>query len=162
MSVPATSRCLVTGATDPTSVGYASAHALLQAGAAAVTITGRDAAKLEAAVTSLKANNASDKQVFGISHDLTKPETMAATVQEAAIKMGGAIDILVVSGGNGGSEWLGLDAKDPASYRLQQDIAVLSPMFLTHAAASKKGDSLAVVMVSSQAASTPWPGTCTH
>ena len=50
MSVPSTSRCLVTGATDPTSVGYVCAHILLQAGAAAVTITGRDPAKLDVTV----------------------------------------------------------------------------------------------------------------
>ena len=161
MSVPASSRCLVTGATDPTSVGYVCAEVLLEAGAAAVTITGRDPARLEAAIASLTAAH-SGKQIFGIASDLTQPETMEAVVNEAAIKMGGSIDIMVISGGNGGSEWLGLDSKDPASYRLIQSMAVISPMLLTHAAVAKKGpeSSLSVVMISSAAAHTPWPDTC--
>ena len=48
-------RCLVTGATDPKSIGYACAQALLAAGAAHVTVMGRDQAKVEAAVAGLKA-----------------------------------------------------------------------------------------------------------
>ena len=169
MSVPSTSRCLVTGATDPTSVGYVCAHILLQAGAAAVTITGRDPAKLEAAVASLKqANNNNSQQVYGIASDLTMPETMEATVEEAAKYMGGSIDILVISGGNGGSEWLGLDSKDPESYRLLQNMAVISPMLLTHAVVAKqqgnddRSSLLSVVMVSSAAATTAWPDTCCY
>jgi len=157
-SIPSTSRCLVTGASDPDSVGYFCAQALLQAGAAAVTITGRDSSKLDAACSSLGGA----EKVFGIVSDLTQPETMTATVEEAAKMMGGGIDILVISGGNGGSEWLGLDAKDPESYRLLQNVAVLSPMFLTHAAVAQKGESLSVVMVSSQAANTPWPDTAPY
>lgn len=163
MSVPSTSRCLVTGATDPTSVGYVCAHVLLQAGAGAVAITGRDQAKLETAVASLQAAH-SGKQIFGISSNLTKPETMEAAVEEAVTHMGGSIDILVISGGNGGSEWLGLDSKDPESYRVLQNMAVISPMLLTHAVVAKKGDSLplSVVMVSSAAATTAWPDTCCY
>jgi len=145
MSVPSTSRCLVTGASDPTSIGYACAVALLKAGAASVTIMGRDKAKVDAAVASLKGG-----KVYGIVGDLKKPETMASLVDEAAGLMGGHIDILVVAGGNGGSEYLGLDLHDPAAYRMSQDVAVISPMLLTHAAVAKKDKEQAIVMVSTE------------
>ena len=51
-------RCLVTGATDPTSIGYACARALLAAGAAHVVVMGRDQAKVEAAVAGLNGEGA--------------------------------------------------------------------------------------------------------
>jgi NAD(P)-dependent dehydrogenase (short-subunit alcohol dehydrogenase family) len=51
-------RCLVTGATDPQSIGYACAQALLAAGAAHVVVMGRDQAKVEAAVAGLKGEGA--------------------------------------------------------------------------------------------------------
>ena len=174
-SLPPSTRCLVTGASDPTSVGYACAQALLEAGAAAVTITGRHAATLEAAVQSLSDSKSSPKaaSVYSVVSDLTRPETMEATVNEAVSQMGGgSLHILVISGGNGGSEWLGLDAQDPASYTLLQAVSVLSPMKLTHAAvdvaattvgsSSSPSSFLSVVMVSSQAANTPWPDTAPY
>jgi len=169
-SLPPSTRCLVTGASDPTSVGFACALALVEAGAAAVTITGRNAATLDAAVQSLSAKSPKGASVYSVVSDLTQPETMEATVNEAVSKMGGSLQILVVSGGNGGSEWLGLDAQDPASYTLLQAVSVLSPMKLTHAAvnvarsnsSSSPSSFLSVVMVSSQAANTPWPDTAPY
>ena len=160
MSVPSSSRCLVTGASDPTSIGYACAQALLDAGAAQVTIMGRDKDKVSAAVTSLSGKG----KVSGVVGDLKKPETMATVVQEAVGLMGG-LDILVISGGNGGSEYLGLDAGDADSYRMMQDVGVLSPLFLTEAAAPELAKCTAspsggtVVMVSSLAPQVPWPDT---
>lgn len=208
-------RCLVTGATDPTSIGYACARALLAAGAAHVVVMGRDQAKVEAAVAGLngegplwgvcglcggmnvqpplfeadadrKAHAHQTTQVYihlppghagqasGVVGDLKHPGMMAGVVEHSAQAMGG-LDTLVVSGGNGGSEYLvggelvvfiqlmemessssrsvdsrrcqidpsitppshvqGLDCADPNSYRMMQDVAVLSPLFLTEAAA---------------------------
>ncbi len=164
MSVPSSSRCLVTGATDPTSIGYACAEALLQAGAAKVTIMVRDADKVNTAVASLTKEGITEGQVSGVVGDLKKPETMAAVVAESVAMMGG-MDILVISGGNGKSEYLGLDAQDAASYRMMNDVCVLSPLFLTEAAAPELAKSTAsasggaVVMVSSMAPLVPWPDT---
>jgi len=174
-----TSRCLVTGASDPASIGYACAEALLQAGAGKVTIMGRDEANVRAAVSSLRIISSSSSDnvqvVSGVMGDLKKPETMAAVVEAAVEKMGG-LDILVISGGNGGSEYLGLDASDPASYRMMHDVSVLSPLFLTEAAVpellkssihrptsnngtTSTSTSASVVMVSSMATQVPWPDT---
>lgn len=47
-------RCLVTGATDPKSIGYACAEVLLAACAAHVVVMGRDQAKVAAAVAELQ------------------------------------------------------------------------------------------------------------
>jgi NAD(P)-dependent dehydrogenase (short-subunit alcohol dehydrogenase family) len=165
MSVSSSSRCLVTGASDPASVGYACAQALLQAGAGKVTIMGRDEDNVSAAVTSLTNGGIDNPQaVSGVVGDLKKPETMASVIEEVVGKMGG-LDVLVISGGNGGSEYLGLDALDPASYRMMHDVSVLSPLFLTEAAVPELVKSTAssngatVVMVSSMAPRVPWPDT---
>ena len=89
-------------------------------------------------------------------HDeLKEPERMPHVVEEAARLMGGGVDILIVSGGNGGSEYLGLSATDPESYRLMHTMSVISPMILTHAAIA--ASATAIVMISSMAAETPWP-----
>jgi NAD(P)-dependent dehydrogenase (short-subunit alcohol dehydrogenase family) len=132
MSVPPGSKCLVTGATNPTSIGFVTAQTLLKAGASHVTIMGRNREKLDQAV-SLLSKAAGEAKVTGVLGDLKHPETMAGVVEEATAEMGG-IDILVVSGGNGYSEYLGLDPNDMESYRLMQNVGVLSPMFLAEAA----------------------------
>ena len=80
-----------------------------------------------------KLNDCGDKKVYGVLGDLKHPETMTEVVEKAVALMGG-VDILVCCGGNGYSEYLGLDVKDPESYRMMQDVAVLSPMFLAEAA----------------------------
>jgi NAD(P)-dependent dehydrogenase (short-subunit alcohol dehydrogenase family) len=49
----ANKRCLVLASTMPTSVGYVTAQAFLEAGAAAVVVLGRDKARLDAAVETL-------------------------------------------------------------------------------------------------------------
>lgn len=153
--------CLVMGSSDPKSVGYACAKALLDAGAAQVTVVGRDADKVTKAVESLGADKA-----IGVTGDLRKPETMAALVETVAEKMGGRLDILVVSGGNGGTEYLGLPLDDLESYRMMQDMAVHSPMMLTKAALpylTKAPDQAgSVVMVSSMAPQVPWPNTAPY
>lgn len=56
-------RCLVTGATDPKSIGYACAVALLAAGAAHVVVMGRDEAKVNAAVAGLRTGESIDAGV---------------------------------------------------------------------------------------------------
>lgn len=154
MSIPNTSRCLVTGASDPKSIGYACAQGLIEAGCEKVTIMGRDQKKVDAAVASLGV------KAIGVVGDLKKPETMTSIVEQAVSKMGG-LDILIVSGGNGKSEYLGLDAQDSASYRMMHDVGVLSPLFLTEAAipSLKKSSNPSVVMISSLAPQVPWPDT---
>ena len=57
-------RCLVTGATDPKSIGYVCAEGLIQGGAGNVMIMGRDADKVASAVESLK--NAPSKSLFKV------------------------------------------------------------------------------------------------
>jgi NAD(P)-dependent dehydrogenase (short-subunit alcohol dehydrogenase family) len=163
MSVPSSSRCLITGASNPTSVGYVTAQALLDAGAGHVCIMGRDKGKVDAAVDSLKS--ASKGSVSGVVGDLKKPETMAAVIEEAVGLMGG-LDILVISGGNGYSEYLGLGPANLDSYRMMHDVGVLSPLFLTEAAISELAKSTTtpgtVVMVSSMAPLVPWPDTAPY
>lgn len=134
MSVPPQSKCLVTGATNPTSIGFVTAQTLLKAGASHVTVMGRDQAKLDHAV-SLLTKVSTNAKVSGVLGDLRQPETMAKVIADAAAQMGGSgIDILAVSGGNGYSEYLGLDPADLASYRLMHNVGVLSPMVLAEAA----------------------------
>lgn len=82
--VPPTSRCLVVGASNPTSIGYACVSALLKAGAASVTLVGRNAEKVQAAVESF-----SRPTVYGVVGDLKAPETMSTVVEEAIERMGG-------------------------------------------------------------------------
>lgn len=163
ISVPSNSCCLVTGASDPASIGYACALGLLQGGASKVTIMSRCADKVKDAEQRLSLECADlPGQVFGIVGDLKEPTTMAAVVKEAVDLMG-SLTILVINGGNGGSEYLGLDAADPQSYRMMNDVAVLSPLLLTEAAIpelSKASDgSGTVVMVTSAAPNVPWPDT---
>lgn len=163
ISVPSNSCCLVTGASDPTSIGYACALSLLQGGAAKVTIMSRSADKVEDAKQRLSLECADlPGEIFGVVGDLKEPTTMTAVVKEAVDLMGGSLTILVINGGNGGSEYLGLDATDPQSYRMMNDVAVLSPMFLTEAAIpelAKASDGGTVVMVTSAAPNVPWPDT---
>mmetsp|Transcript_49659 Transcript_49659/g.56176 ORF Transcript_49659/g.56176 Transcript_49659/m.56176 type:complete len:290 (-) Transcript_49659:41-910(-) len=169
MSIPANSKCLVIGATNPSSIGFVAAFNLLKAGACHVTIMGRDEAKLEEACTILSRKILDEGitgKVSGVLGDLKKPEMMASVVETSNSKMEG-IDILVCSGANGYTEYLGLDVKDPESYRVMQNVAVLSPMFLAEAAfpylsKSKNKNGGTVVNVGSVSANVPWPNTAPH
>lgn len=134
MSLPTDSHCLVVGATNPTSIGYHAALTLLQAGAARVCIMGRSQDKVNEAVSMLSATKGLNGNVSGVVGDLKQPETMKAVVEEACQEMGGKLDCLVCCGGNGYSEYLGLDVDDLESYRLMQNVSVLSPMVLAEAA----------------------------
>lgn len=165
MSVPTNSKCLITGASDPRSIGYACAQALLKAGAAQVCIMARDKDAVNAAISSLREAGLEDYQsLHDVVGDLKQPETMAGVIVQAVEKMGG-LDILVVSGGNGKSEYLGLDANDLASYQMMHNVGVMSPLFLTEAAIPALSTSTnspgggAVVHVSSMAPLVPWPDT---
>lgn len=164
MSIPSNSKCLVTGASEPNSIGYATAKALLQAGAGAVCIMARDKDAVNEAITSLGQDLEGSQSLHGVVGDLKKPETMAEVVVQAVEKMGG-LDILVVSGGNGYSEYLGLDPDDLASYQMMHNVGVMSPLFLAESAmpALQKSTNSpgggAVVMVSSMAPQVPWPNT---
>jgi NAD(P)-dependent dehydrogenase (short-subunit alcohol dehydrogenase family) len=134
MSVPPQSKCLVTGVTNATSISFVTAETLLKAGSSHVTVMGRDQSQLDHTVSLLTKVSASAK-VSGVLGDLRQPETMAREIEFAAAEMGGnGIDFLVVSGGNGYSEYLGLDPNDLESYRLLQNVGVLSPMCLAEAA----------------------------
>jgi NAD(P)-dependent dehydrogenase (short-subunit alcohol dehydrogenase family) len=85
MSVPNNSKCLVTGASDPKSIGYACAKVLIEAGAAQVCILARGKNEVDSAIASL----GQDAKVHGIVGDLKKPETMASIIAQAVEKMGG-------------------------------------------------------------------------
>ncbi|KAL3932661.1 MAG: hypothetical protein SGARI_003903 [Bacillariaceae sp.] len=164
MSIPTGTTCLVTGASNPSSIGYATAQKLLNNGASHVTIMGRDKEKVDEAVASLSLLPGT---VSGIVGDLKQPETMQAIADEACSKMGGRIDVLVCCGANGYSEYLGLDVHDPESYRMMQDVAVLSPMFLAeacfpHLSKSTNQSGGTIVFVGSVSATVPWPNTAPH
>ena len=136
--IPANSKCMVVGATNPSSIGFCVALNLLKNGAEHVAIMGRCQKKIDASLLILlreidKLDDSSCKKVYGVLGDLKNPESMAGVIEKVYDQMGG-IDILVCCGGNGYSEYLGLDVKDPESYRLMQNVAVLSPMFLAEAA----------------------------
>lgn len=136
-----------------------------------MTIVGRDQTKIDQSVLILtreinKMDGGCDKRACGVLGDLKNPETMASVVGKAVDQMGG-IDILVCCGGNGYSEYLGLDVNDANSYRIMQDVAVLSPMFLAEAAfpylsKSKNAHGGSVVVVGSVSANVPWPNTAPH
>jgi NAD(P)-dependent dehydrogenase (short-subunit alcohol dehydrogenase family) len=134
MTIPSESHCLVVGATNPTCIGYRTALTLLQAGVRHVTIMGRDQEKLDQAVSLLSSEDGVVGKVSGVVGDLKKPESMKAVVTEACQKMDGKMDCLVCCGGNGYSEYLGLDIDDLESYRMMQNVAVLSPMVLAETA----------------------------
>jgi NAD(P)-dependent dehydrogenase (short-subunit alcohol dehydrogenase family) len=141
------SRCLITGSSDPGSIGFACAVALLQAGAGSVTLSGRDDTKLDDAVKKLQ-ETVPDRKVYGVVADLKDPNHMSIAVQQTVACMGG-LDLVVISGANGGSEYLGLSPTDPESYHILYTISVISPMLLTHSAVEAGATS--IVMVSSMA-----------
>lgn len=167
MSVPNNSKCLVTGASVPKSIGYACAQALLKAGAGQVCIMARDQDTINTAISSLGEGMEGFQSLHGVVGDLKQPETMAGVIAEAVEKMGG-LDILVISGGNGTSEYLGLDANDLASYQMMHNVGVMSPLFLAESAIPALTKSTnspgggAVVMVSSMAPLVPWPDTAPY
>ncbi|KAG7359753.1 short-chain dehydrogenase/reductase family protein [Nitzschia inconspicua] len=166
MSIPSDSCCLVVGATNPTSIGYQTALTLLQAGVHHVSIMGRNQEKLDKAVLLLSTIGGTGK-VSGVLGDLKKPESMKKVVEEACEQMGGKLDCLICCGGNGYSEYLGLDVSDLESYRLMQNVAILSPMVLAEAAfphlhESKNPGGGTIVMVGSVSADVPWPNTAPH
>eukprot|EP00536_Pseudo-nitzschia_multiseries_P000166 jgi/Psemu1/62517/estExt_Genemark1.C_30066 len=158
-------RCLVMGASNPTSIGFRVAETLLQQGASHVAIVGRNPGNLDRAVWALQQGVAGAAIIGGIVGDLRRPETMGAVAERASELMGGGIDVVVCCGGNGYSEYLGLDVGDPQSYRIMQDVAVLSPMFLIEACAPYLAQSRAggsAVVVGSVAADVPWPNTAPY
>lgn len=137
------------GATNPTSIGFCVAQTLIRQGASHVTIVGRCESKLQQAVELLKCtqpiqDNDNKQQesdqhqhhyscaCHGIVGDLKHPEEFSTNdfLESAVSKMEGGLDVLVCCGGNGYSEYLGLDVDDLQSYRTMQDVLVLSPLFL--------------------------------
>lgn len=94
-------RALITGSSDPNSIGFAVASSFKAAGAT-VTLLARDADKLSAALSHLPS---SSTEAFTVVGDLNNPSTLESAVDQADALMGG-LDILVVSGGNGGKEYL--------------------------------------------------------
>ena len=175
-------RCLVVGATDPRSIGYACAVKLVEVGAD-VCIVGRDADKVEAASRSLSAHayiggggggegcstTKEEQDVSGVVGDLKQPDTMAAVFQQVMSTKStwDRLDVLIISVGNGKSEYLGLDPQKADDYRMSYDVAVLSPQFLVDAAAPYLAKSTqrgggSVVVVGSMAPLVPWPDTAPY
>lgn len=151
-------RCLVTGASDPQSIGYASVEALLKNGnVQSMCIAGRDQGNVNAAVKQLSASG-SAAAISGVVGDMKDPSNMKKLVEDAIKALGGGIDVLVVSGGNGGSEYLGLDLEDPAAYHMMYNVGVLSPHMLIEATIAQ-GNCKTIVVVSSLAPNVPWPDT---
>ena len=110
-------KCLVVGATDPKSIGYTCAIKLVESGAD-VCIVGRNEDKVASASRSLSAhayiggseNDTSTKEVSGVVGDLKQPDTMAGVFQQVISTTGwDRLDVLIISVGNGKSEYLGLD-----------------------------------------------------
>jgi NAD(P)-dependent dehydrogenase (short-subunit alcohol dehydrogenase family) len=155
-------RVLITGASDPGSIGYAVVVELLSRGLVSdeVIVSARDAPKVAAAVTLLQElADKSSVRIAGAVGDLSQPSTMKDLIKNAAGDDKNSIDLLVVSGGNGGSEYLGIDAtSDMAGYHLLYDVAVVSPMVLATTAVEQYGTT-SVVFVSSLAADLAWPDT---
>ena len=168
-------KCLVVGATDPKSIGYTCAIKLVESGAD-VCIVGRDADKVASASRSLSAHayiggsgdDASTKEVSGVVGDLKQPDTMAGVFQQVLSTTGwDRLDVLIISVGNGKSEYLGLDPQKADDYRMSFDVAVLSPQFLIDAAVSHLAKSTqrgggSVVVVGSMAPLVPWPDTAPY
>ena len=164
-------KCLVVGATDPKSIGYTCAAKLVELGAE-VCIVGRDADKVESAARSLSAHASSGggsaKEVSGVVGDLKQPDTMASVFQHVMSTTSWfRLDVLIVSVGNGKSEYLGLDPQKADDYRMSFDVAVLSPQFLIDAAVpylamSPQRGGGSVVVVGSMAPLVPWPDTAPY
>lgn len=74
----ANKRCLVLASTMPTSVGYVTAQAFLEAGAAAVVVLGRDKARLDAAVETLGKHGGCAWRRWGGIHDYVGLQGFAA------------------------------------------------------------------------------------
>lgn len=83
-------RALVTGGSR--GIGKAVARVLAEEGAA-VALLARDRVRLEAAASELAA--ASGARVVGVAADTTEDAAVKAAVAEAALQLGGTIDILV-------------------------------------------------------------------
>ena len=169
-------KCLVVGATDPKSIGYTCAVKLVESGAD-VCIVGRDEAKVASASRSLSAHayiggsgddTCSTKEVSGVVGDLKQPDTMEGVFQQVISTTGwDRLDVLIISVGNGKSEYLGLDPQKADDYRMSFDVAVLSPQFLIDAAvpylvkSTQRGGG-SVVVVGSMAPLVPWPDTAPY
>jgi 3-oxoacyl-[acyl-carrier protein] reductase len=106
-------------------LGLGAARALAAAGAR-VAICGRDRERLEGAVAELGAG------AVGIQADLSDPERAGGFVEEAAARLGGAVDILVANAGGpppGRFATTELDA-----YRAALDLNCLSTIAMCQAA----------------------------
>lgn len=97
--------------------------AKLAAAGAQVTLLARDGAKAAAAAE--RCGNGT-RHVTADLLDLTA--LRAAT--RAALEGLGGLDLLVIAGGNSGSEYLGLDPNAPESFRLLQAIHVEATLAL--------------------------------
>jgi len=110
----------------------------------------------------------SAKEVSGVVGDLKQPDTMASVFQHVMSTTSWfRLDVLIVSVGNGKSEYLGLDPQKADDYRMSFDVAVLSPQFLIDAAVpylamSPQRGGGSVVVVGSMAPLVPWPDTAPY
>ena len=138
-------RVLVTGASS--GIGFDVA-ARMHACGAHVTLLARNAVALQAAAHRIDPalNAAADSPAYGSAEagagsaaatarvgtvvaDLRDHARLAAAVGEAVAAMGG-LSVLVVSGGNGGAEYLGLDPALPASYEALNQLHVQATLVL--------------------------------
>lgn len=144
-------RVIVTGATS--GIGLAVANELTSLGAR-VAILARSPGKLAAAPAAAFA--------AALPADLADPASLPAAVDAAIAALGG-LDVLVISGGNGGSEFLGTDPAAAASYEFLHRVHVVATHALIQAADGALRESRGnVVVVSSAAADVPWPQTAPY
>lgn len=118
-------RAAVAAASD--GLGFASAHALVAAGAR-VAICGRDVERLERAVAALRSDGG---DAIGLTADVSTTDGATDFVERARDELGG-IDILVPNAG--GPPGGGFDAIDLDGYRAALDLNLLSTVAMCQAA----------------------------
>jgi NAD(P)-dependent dehydrogenase (short-subunit alcohol dehydrogenase family) len=120
-------RSIVTGGTR--GIGFAIARALLDAGGR-VMITGRDAARVAAAVDSLSAGGVGDR-VAGTAVDVRDREGVDALVADTVRRFGG-LDALINNAGVG--IFSAIESMSDADWAAVMDTNVTGPFYTTRAA----------------------------
>lgn len=139
-------RAVITGGT--TGIGLATARAYLREGAT-VLITGRDQAKVDAAVAELGA------RAHGLAADSTDLAAIRHLAEAAAGRLGG-VDVLFVNAGNG--MFAPITDVDEALYDRQFDLNVKGVFFTVQAFEPHLADGASVILTASAVHAKGAPG----